>query len=408
MKKAHLKRLTILLFVLPVLLLSSCTERLPEWDDIAASTYERKVVGNTTAPVICWGNFVISEIGTGAVYDRTTGDMVLGVCDDPECDLTCPLHWGGVELAQASDGKVYFIFKQLKEKTYYYCYKELVSGRVEVMFKVSFDDATPNKTLFVIDGQCYYTRKYLKEEGNPNDPEDYVSYVCRIPEAGGANEILYEMRDNSETLYLIADGMMITSYQGIVYRIDIDTKEVTPFLDLEEEGIPSFGQPQYLDGKMYFFTNSKDWMTTTPKGSPVNQPRIAMADVITGEWKYLIDHPVVSYHITNDAIYFSPVEIQMMSDPTKYQKTDVDASFLLASSTLYACDLDGGNIRKVWTEETHQIDFIENYTVVDGVLYGWLFNFNQKTNEWGERYFAEIHFDTNEIIPAASVVDRRK
>ena len=113
MKKAHLKRLTILLFVLPVLLLSSCAERLPEWDDIAASTYERKVVGNTTAPVICWGNYVISEIGIGAVYDRTTGDMVLGVCDDPECDLTCPLHWGGVELAQASDGKVYFIFKQL-------------------------------------------------------------------------------------------------------------------------------------------------------------------------------------------------------------------------------------------------------------------------------------------------------
>ena len=55
------------------------------------------------------------------------------------------------------------------------------------------------------------------------------------------------------------------------------------------------------------------------------------------------------------------------------------------------------------TDESGLIDFCEQYIVVDDVFYGWLFEFDLEKNTTKERYFAEIHFDTGEIVPATVV-----
>jgi hypothetical protein len=40
------------------------------------------------------------------------------------------------------------------------------------------------------------------------------------------------------------------------------------------------------------------------------------------------------------------------------------------------------------------------YTVVDHVYYGRIYEFDQKANDFTKYYFAEIHFDTGEMIVA--------
>jgi hypothetical protein len=127
-------------------------------------------------------------------------------------------------------------------------------------------------------------------------------------------------------------------------------------------------------------------------------------DAISGEWSYIVDVDVTKYWITNDAIYFSPYEHRLLSDPERYPEGSDEAHYADFSATLYACDLDGENVRAVFTDTSGVLGVGNNSTVVDDIYYGWIKHFDQKKNAWGEVYFAELHFDTGEIIPA-TVVD---
>ena len=204
---------------------------------------------------------------------------------------------------------------------------------------------------------------------------------------------MYAMRGNAETLILVHEGIMYSWYQSKIWRTDLEMCEPMIVHDFEASELDNMNDCGYLDGNLYFNTIVND-----------RDKFIVRMDAQTGEWHYVVDIPVVTYYITNEAIYFSPVEERQVSDPTRYPPGSNDAKSVSYSATLYACDLDGSNVRAVWTDKSGVLDFTSYYTVVDGIYYGWLAEFDIDKNSWGESYFAEIHLDTGEIIPA-TVVD---
>jgi hypothetical protein len=400
------KGILIILLVLFLCMVSSCAERIPE--NPSFDSLESRVIGMPTYASVCWGNYVINK-WNDATYDRVTGELVYGLCENPECNQSCIFHNGSMRPKAIKNNVFYFVFEGRVAKTRYYCAKNLLTGDIDVLFEVGYDNITPNDAMFVEDEYVYYTRKYLKDGGNPALPNDYHSFVCRVSLEGGDSEKVYELRGNSETLRILTDGMMLTTWEDSFYRIDTTTGVQTKLLSLEDAGFLGISELQYLDGMLYFQVKPENSLIAAPNGQPAQQLRLVILNTKTGEWRYFVDVPVLTYRLCDDAIYYSPVEFRQVNDPNIYAPTDPEgAKYLLGSSTLYACDHDGGNVRAVYTDETHTLDFINHYTVVDGVLYGWIFEFDFNANKFGQSFFAEIHFDTGEVIRPTSIVDMRR
>ena len=380
------KQLCLMLALLMLVgALGGCTEKLPELSP--TYSYTPRLQGVTAYRATAWDNYIVTRMKT-AIYDRTTGEIKYGLCEDPECDGTCPVE-DGVRITGFSGTRIYF---NTLSKEPYYGYCDILTGEVVCLLKITFDEMLPMRPMFVDGDWVYITRKHLKEGGNPENSDDYVKHLSRIPKDGGREELVYAMRGNAETLILVHEGIMYSWYQSKIWRTDLETWEPKIVHDFEASELDNMGDCWYLDGNLYFNTIVND-----------RDKFIVRMDAQTGEWHYVVDIPVVTYYITNEAVYFSPVEERQVSDPTRYPPGSNDAKSVIYSATLYACDLDGSNVRAVWTDKSGVLDFTSYYTVVDGIYYGWLAEFDIDKNSWGELYFAEIHLDTGDIIPATVV-----
>ena len=237
------------------------------------------------------------------------------------------------------------------------------------------------------------------EGGNPDDPNDYQLYIYRMDADGSNNEMVYKMRDNTEFLWFVDNGILYTQWQMKLYQIDLATTECREFFDIWKEGFTGVSEAQYIDGKFYFSYCAQDWWIAAPNGQTLPSMKIVCVDVESGEWKYLLDVGVATYCITNDKIYFVPFEITQWNDPSVYAPNGENAKYSSSAPRLYMCDLNGESIRLVWEEEKKTI-LLQEYTVVDQVLYGWVSFFDEEKNQNDPRQFVEIKLETGDIIPA--------
>lgn len=386
-----MKRLICIIFMLAICItgMSGCAERLPDGGQPDTS-YHSRLVGLGGHRVFCWDQYVVSEWDDG-FYDRVTGEIRFGFCEDPACEQeSCPWRQTRIHVLTVEDGKLYFYAHGKREL--YYGYRDMLTGEIAVLLTQNAEQRTPNQPTFLADGWLYYEIKLLREGGDPDNADDYLAHLCRIPKDGGKQEIVYEMRRNAEILLLVADGWMYTYLDSTIWKFDLTDMTCRELFAFEDSGLNSgLADFCYLDGRLYFYTvkHDGDYLYTMNPD--------------TGEIRCLLDIPLRSYTITNDAVYFSPKEVRQVSDPTRYTPEDEDTKFFSFSPTLFACDLDGGNVRDVWTDESGLIDFGQQYTVVDGVFYGWVNEFDLEKNASKARYFAEIHLATGEIIPATVV-----
>ncbi len=391
-------------FILSMLLLVGalvgCAEKLPEEALQSQSCYENRVKGIQGDQMVCWDNYIVSDYGRGSIYNRSSGELQKTFCEDPECDGDCFLEQGPATIYHVADGKIYFVIRE-KHNTHY-CYKEIVSGAVHVFFTLDAKEVISTRDMYMDNGNLYYPKKCLVEGGDPNDANDYHLYLYRMTADGKNNEMVYKMRDNTEYLWFVDNGILYTQWQMKFYQIDLTTMESRQFFDLLAAGFLGAGQVQYINGKLYFSYSAEAWMMAAPNGQPFAQPRIVTVDVETGEWNYLLDVSTSSYCITNEAIYFVPAEITQRSDPDVYAPSDEQTKYCSCPSVLYACDLDGGNIRLAWKENERHICLL-NYTVVEDTLYTLTSEFDQQSNRYGDTSFAEIHLDTGKILPAVVV-----
>ncbi len=327
-------------------------------------------------------------------YDMLTGELVRGYCEDPECDGDCYLESGYCTMHSLVGDRVYFMVFAPREDTVYYCRRELASGEISVLFTLPEEEQGAFDTACVDGEYYYYPRMMLREGGNPDNLNDYESYICRYDMERDVHETLYQCRGEMEVLYYVIDGVLYTSYNGGFWRTELATMEQTLLVDHDALGYRSgFVAVRYLDG--YFYD-----LAVLPEGGR----QLVRFDAVSGEQNVLLDEQVDSYALTNQGIYFFPqVPMRPIGKPISGEGEDAEYEYI-GGSTIYACDHDGSNVRPIWTDESGLID-LNNvaYTVFDNVYYGDIRIFDVEANAFGEHFFAEIHFETGEVIPAIEV-----
>jgi hypothetical protein len=383
MKKT--RSLAVIVALIGVLLFSiSCAEKTPDLQ--FSQPYVSELRGFPLKPTVCWNNYVISK---ESIYNRATGEVRKGFCEDVECDGDCIFEMNATNVAALYDGRAYFTLRDHHDT--YYGYHDILTGENVILLQIGREERLPTCPQFVDGERMYYSRKLLKDGGNPENADDYIAHVCSMPCDGGKEEVLYEMRGNSETLLLINEGIMYSYFESKIWRTDLTTWEQRPLHDLTQSEIDGIGVFCSIGGYLYFNTITDG-----------NKYLVRM-DPDTGEWIFVVDIPLTTYLIENDAIYFSPYVGRQINDPALYPPDGEDADYVTYDTTLYACDLEGSNVRAVWTDKSGKLCFVTNYTVVNGVWYGWMMEYNDTTLTWDDAYFAELHFETDEIIPATVV-----
>ncbi|MBQ7338710.1 MAG: hypothetical protein IJW40_09705 [Clostridia bacterium] len=373
--------------LLCALSLGGCAERLPEFERETEGAYESRVMGFWQGTVGVYHDFAVDDMGN--LYDAFSGEIRGDFCEDAACDGNCFLEAGYTSVNQICDGRVYFTQYYAAEDLYLYCDLELLTGRVEVLLRLPREESTSETHAWIENGYMYYMRTQLKEGGDSDNPTDYADCIFRIPLEGGESEMVYMARSVSESLQLVADNGVYTVDMGTIYRYDLTTGEQRALYNSVENGFrQSFGALQYVDGYLY--------MPAFPEGTATFL--LAVLHVESGEWQLITEEPLASYAVTNDAVYFVLRQPHTVSAPEfEMQYSNVCAP------TIYACDTDGGNVRHIWTDESGLYDFIYGFTVADGVFYGNVSHFDVESNAWSAPFFAEIRFDTGEILPALRV-----
>lgn len=375
-----------LAFALALPLLVSCgREEAPHTTRVVTSTGFGKV-GE-------YGQYIYSGSKVTWRYDRKTGE-IRRACLDPECDGNCPLEGGYAHVTQIADGKMYFctwfyhgsMDENLDWPTVY-GFQDLSTGEITVLAEVPFEDSDEGTAVFVYDGMMYYTRYTLKEGLDPNEArgesnkEFHDHWLCRVPITGGEEErlrrtegIVTDMGRQDELYFMIADGYFLTcTADGKILSYDRDFKESTVFLDMTALGY-SFAHQQYLDGTVYLLL----YDGTDP--ATRSHPYLASIDLATKEIRRLTDMSVYGFAVTEDAIYYEPYLGSTLYIPENNEKQsdlapderDWDRIINVSNGrTVHACALDGSGDRIVFTSEYEQ--FLQNFTVIDGVLYAWLY-----------------------------------
>ena len=95
------------------LCLNGCAEKLPALSP--TYSYTPRLQGVTAYRATAWDNYIVTRMKT-AIYDRTTGEIKYGLCEDPECDGTCPVE-DGVKITGFSGTRIYF--NTLSKEPYY-------------------------------------------------------------------------------------------------------------------------------------------------------------------------------------------------------------------------------------------------------------------------------------------------
>jgi hypothetical protein len=416
-KRKHICLALALLFVLPLLVSCGGGTTTPggtpgetpnETSGVPAFSLENlssKVLKNKG--VITCGSFLFtSRYSTIFRYNTATGTFPKA-CMDPECTGDCPMESGNCFPLQVVDGKLYFWAEMVRQPLdwghpVYWGSQDLVTGEVKIILE-STSIQPAGGPEFVYDGMMYYMRMMLKEDVDTSNPtavlnsDNYDLHICRIPLTGGNEETLRLAPD--ETIFVVADGYYITNYTAsdrdvnCLFSYDKDFREQTVFLDFKTSGLTCMSSAQYLNGTVYFYSR---------KDGEQNNVFCSLK-LATGELKLLIDKPIAACQVTEDAIYYSLKETRCLYKPEGWdemtdeqqQTAEEKPIYYLAGAELYACDLDGQNERVVYTDPVR--DFIEDYTVIDGVLYGWIYDFDEQSHTWKDRYFGSIDFESGEV-----------
>lgn len=318
---------------------------------------------------------------------------------DLEDGKTSPLNGVMTYISQVADGRMYFSSMEAYTHIYTYGYQDIVTGEVKVLRVCSESESPELSAPCVEDGYIYYICKILRNDGDAKNPDDYLPYVCRMPADGGDEETVCELEDNYELLKFVIDGKLITYFDGVFYSINIETKERIVIFDIVKEGYRSYsGYMSCLNGKIYFICQSDSYVESEYKKSRHQLSFLLCIDMKTGDVKKVIEEPVISFCLTDDTIYYSLFELRHLYIPEDYKEHPENVVIFLTSPDLHACDLDGSNDRVIYTNE--EINFATSYTIIDEVLYGFLWDYNENLHKFGDTYFGKIDFSTGKVTAA--------
>ena len=209
--------------------------------------------------------------------------------------------------------------------------------------------------------------------------------------------------ENSERLLMIADGMMIFEDNNKIYTVVIAAGEKKEIFDYAANGFVALAtRPSYLNGKMYLTAcGAETAKSEYVDGVTYQIPYLFSIDVKTGEAKKIVNEPVMSFTLTDDAIYYLPFKIRYLYVPDDYRNHPEKVITRLSDESMYTCGLDGKDIRKLYTDSN--LGYPVEYTVIEGKLYGTMSYYDGENHKFIDGFYGEIEFEsvkvTQTVIP---------
>ena len=388
--RSTIARCSVFLFALLFCLLTAAcgTNTPPETSAIHTTNVKRTDLAE-------YGNFVYCNGGRIYRFNRVT-ETFNTACMDPECAGDCPLDCIVNFFAGAYDGCVYFCaYQQFTHYTFLAC-QDIATGEVKVLKKLEDIEDSGINTTFIEDGYWYYQCVRLKPGGNAADPEDYEDYICRISLNGSTEEPVFKCEE-TEHLQIGGGGKIITVNEDRIYATDIESKEKKELFNATAQGYTTISNNfSYLDGRIYFTALSNQTQHVEYTGGERNMSFLLWADVKTGENGRLLEEPVARYCLTDHAVYYLPFKLRYFFVPEDYEEHPEDVKTFFVDETLHACDFNGENSREVYTNEKLSYD---PFTVIDGVLYGWMQDYDEEAHWWNRQaFFGAIELETGRMI----------
>jgi hypothetical protein len=366
----------------------SCTKKNEDNEKNDNEIYTTRVKRNDIA---AYGNFVFLEYGKIYRFNRKT-ESLENACSDIECEGMCPLDCVMSRFVGASDGKLYFCgWQQYTHYTYLACH-DIKSGDIKVVKMLEDSEDPLDYNTFIEDGYWYYKRMILKEGGEATNPEDYEPYLCRISLDGKKDEVFVKC-EGGEMIGMIDSGKIITVIRNVIYSTDINTKEKKEIYDLTANGYTVASEMSGVDGKIYLMVSLSQEYVDEAIGYTCMLFALLNIDANTGEVKRFVEEPIVGFCVTDDAVYYTPFKLRI---PEGYEEDREGKTVRMNDETLYACDHDGKNIRKVYTDGS--VYYSDWCTVIDGYIYGWMNEVDPNTYKLGPLFIGGIEIATGKLI----------
>ena len=381
--KNSYKYLSMLVTIIICLSMISCSSS-PSSDEVYTTNVVRTDMQS-------YGNYIYTFFGAVYRCNRVTNEF-LKACVDPECDGKCPLDGAIAETDHIEKGKLFFHSFEAYTHKVHYGYQDIVSGEVTILKTLSKMEALNYSRAFVYNDYIYYSYYILKAGGDAANAEDYIQHLCRMPIDGGKEEVLMSC---DESLIAVIDNKIITGSIGTMFSYDIDCLEKKLLWKYSDHDYTVIGAFSAINDKLYFLAGTSNYDQCKYTNMKLNHNYLISLNVNTGEASRVVECPVITYSLTDDRIYYSPMVIRYLYVPDNYENHLNEIVMFRGDETLYSCNLDGTEIRQEYSNST--VDYIEDYTVVDRKLYGWIKNFNQDTNTWENEYFGTIDFETGTL-----------
>ena len=292
-------------------------------------------------------------------YNRLT-NTVTRLCPDPECNGNCPLD-AFVDFPHFIDENNLYFTAIDYNLHILHAYMNILTGEVKVLRDLSQAEDPFGSYILSSDGEyVWYQAKLLKEGGNKNNTKDYETWLCRMPKTGGTEERIFR----SDSMCL-----RIATPYGIVMSDELSI------------------------GMLYFCASCS--------GEGTGASYLLRLDVQKKEVKKLVEAPVEEFALTGSGIYYlltpdSPQIIKTSNDP------DVYPSVLVEKQELRFCDLNGEHDEAVVTNSR---TLLSGFTVSEGVLYGFIIQWNAEEQGWNKPFFGFQDLKTGKIAKAEGSTD---
>ncbi len=383
-EKSKLNYTSILLCaMLLVLTLSSCGKPSSSLDD--------HITGVIKPHIQEYRHFIYTDFGAAKKYD-IQNNTISDACTDRECDGDCPLDMSTL-VKTVYDEKLFFLSFKSFSQDMYIGYQDLNSGELTVLVQTSVKDGTYDDAIFVSDGYLYYVDKLPKSTNNPR----FNTCVFRVSLSDGKVETLFDI--DQEKLFMVAEGIIVTYSDGILYSRDIDSEERRILYDMSNDGFTTMhSDPYYVNGRLYFLCNSAGNVYSEYRNQYFIPTFLVSVNIKTGESQLIKEDPVASFCPTDGGIYYSLYRLRHMYIPDNYKENPQSVVIFLSDENIHFCDFDGSNDCIVYTNE--KMDFTGSRTVIDGVQYGWLFDYSDSEHSFGHVYFGSIDYRTGKVTKA--------
>lgn len=393
-----MKRILLLLLALTLLLLPACAEQ-PDIEN--GRIHTSKVESRKTAE---YGDNVYYVIGKLYRYNRKSGEI--GPLCNNSCDpfsSSCMLCAVMIENAQVVNTRLYFNGYSIETKENFFAYYDLITEETKVLLTLSSHENAEVNRPILADGWLYYTAQRLREGGDATNPDDYEPFVGRMPMDGGQTEFVCLIEDTyAEHPYAVIDGRVVTEYNNIFYAIDAAAGERKVLFDPEDHGFLRFiDKINYLDGYFYCLAAGEGYFESAYYPDKLGKTYLIRIDAVTGEVKQLAKEPVHGLIVTDDAVYFTEQTIRHFDSPEYYTTHTQNISVSGSYEILYACDLDGGNRREVFSDPNLDLNYYWN-RIIDNCLYGTIYQYDETEHKM-VNFYGKVDLKTGEVTPATEV-----